>query len=433
MAYTDGNTRTVLLYVEDDFAEPPDDWADGTAFLCIEPSFEGAVQQAIDNLNYRQRPYATREKVPTLRSGDGPTFGVYAHGRGGSAVAENAQVSDDYQNILMQNAWGGTRLGFRLNIAAGSTANIINAQAGQGANFSPGDVLFVCNSADGNRGRFVVIDSINVDAITLKTNVPFGSPIAADTGAAVITAFVNAPVLVNQNDAENTTLALLEYGEGTDQAGAEDVRQITGVKFNLESIEGLAPGEAVVLRFVGMFADHDNEGLTAPTGFDDPDGEAPVVTSTGADTFFEIATFGTAAMSEATEIQSLSITPGIGSQPVPALNGRNGRSGYTSGPNFDDTMIEVTVDNDTDWLNAWENHTQFHIKIQVDSAADRAIGWYFPRVELAEDPRRGISQDQATVALKFRAMEDGRATSATGARLQQYRSKILYMRSAPIV
>lgn len=427
MAYSDGNSRTVVLFQETTFATPPASWSgEGTAFLCIEPSFEGSVQQSIENLNYRQRPFATREVVPSLRSGEGPTFGVHAHGRGGSSVAEGAQVTTDYQNVLMQNAWGGTRLGYRANIDAGSTATVINVAAGTGANFSAGDALFLCDASNSNRGRFSVIASIATDALTLKVACPFGSPVAADTGAAVIVAFVNPPALVNQADADNTTLSLIEFGEG-----AEDVRQVTGVKFDLTAIDGLGPGEAITLRFAGKFADHDNEGLTAPTGFTDPAGEAPIVTSTGSDTYFSIATYGTPAMSDATEVQSLAITPGVMSQVVPCLNGVNGRSGYTSG-GFDDTVWEVTVDNDADWLNAWEAHTQYHVMMQFGSEAGVAVGLYFPRVELVEDPRRGISQDQASLTLKFRAMEDTATSALTGDRLEQYRSKILYLRSAPI-
>lgn len=425
MAYGSGHERTVVLFEETTFGSPPADWAaSGTAFLCIEPNTEAVQQGSIENGNYRQRAFATREKVPSLRNGT-CSFGVYANGRGGTSVGEGSTATSDYQSSLMQNAWGGEWLGLHANIEAGSTATVVNVGAGQGASLLGGSALFMCDTSDNSRGRFVVVLSRSTDALTLKVAVPFGSPAATDTGGAVIAHFLNTDALIRQTDADYLTHSLLFFGDLSD-----DCTQVSGVKLNLTSIEGIAPGEAPVLRFEGLCATHDNEGVTQPTGFDDPDGESPVVTATGSDTYVSIAAYGTEELVDI-EAQSVTITPGVSSQPVPCVGGVEGRSGYTA-TGFDETMVEVVVDFDDSWMTAWESRTQYHLMVQVGSTAGSAIAWYFPRLELAEDPQRTVSTDMATTTLKFRALEDNASTTVTGNQLEMFRSKILYLRSVPL-
>jgi len=425
MAYGSGHERTVVLFEETTFGSAPADWsASGTAFLCVAPNFEGVIQGSIENENYRQRALATREKVRALRNCQ-ISFGVYAHGRGGTGVAEGASATTDYQNTIMESAWGGSLLGLHANIEAGSTSTIVNVGAGQGASLLPGSTMFMCDVSDSNRGRFVVVSSRSTDAITLKTAVPFGSPAATDTGGATITNYFNTDALVNQADTDYSTLAFIAFGELSD-----DVQQVTGCKPNLTAIEGLAPGEAPIMRFEVLCATGDNEGLTAPTGFTDPDGESPVVTATGSDTYVSIAEYGTAALADI-EAQSFVITPGVISQPVPCVGGVEGRSGYTM-TGFDETMIELVVDYDDSWAAGWEAGTQYHVMIQVGSTAGTAIGWYAPRCEIAEDPARTTTTDLATTTLKLRCLEDSASTSATGNQLELFRSKLIYMRSVPL-
>lgn len=425
MAYGSGNERTVVQFTETTFGSPPANWsASGTAFLCIDPNFEGVQQGSIENANYRQRALATREKVHALRNCT-VSFGVYAHGRGGTSVAEGSQATTDYQAALMQNAWGGVQLGYRANIAAGSTATSVNVAAGTGGNFPDGSAMFLCDASDGNRGRFVVVLDRSTDALALKVACPFGSPDAADTGGAVIVHYFDTDALVNQADANYITQSFLAFGELSD-----DVIQVSGGKCNLTAIEGIAPGEAPVLRFEVLCATHDNDAVTAPTGFTDPDGEAPVVAATGSDTYVSIVAYGTEELVDV-EAQSVTITPGVASQLVPCVGGVEGRSGYTL-TGFDDTMIEIVVDYDDAWATGWESGTQYHVMVQVGSTAGSAIGWYAPRVELAEDPQRTVSTDLVTCTLKFRCLEDTATTTETGDRLEQFRSKLLYLRSVPL-
>lgn len=425
MAYGSGHERTVVLFTETTFGQPPADWsASGTAFLCIEPNFEGVQQGSIENENYRLRALATREKVPALRNGQ-VSFGVYATGRGGNSVAEGSQATTDYLAALMQSAWGGVTLGYRANIAAGSTATSVNVAAGTGGNFPDGSALFLCDASDSNRGRFVVVLDRSTDALALKVACPFGSPDAADTGGAVITSYFNTDALVAQSDADYTTLSLIAFGELSD-----DVVQVSGCKPNLTAIEGIAPGEAPVLRFEVLCATHDNEGVTAPTGFTDPAGLAPVVTATGSDTYVSIAAYGTEELVDV-EAQAVTITPGVVSQPVPCVGGVEGRSGYTL-TGFDDTMLEIVVDYDDSWMTAWESRTQYHVMVQIGATAGTAVGWYAPRVELAEDPQRTVSTDMATTTLKFRCLEDTATTADSGNQLEMFRSKLLFLRSVPL-
>lgn len=427
MAYGSAHVRTVILQEETTFGTAPAGWNDGSgglAFLCIEPNVESVGQTAIENQNYRQRSLATREMVHGLRNCT-MSFGVYAHGRGGSAVLEAASATTDYQDNLMENAWGGSLLGLHANLEAGSTTTVLNVAAGQGASLLAGSALFICDAGDSNRGRFVVVGSRSTDALTLKIAAPAAAIAAADTGGAVITSYFDTDALKNQNDAGYITHCFFVRGEL-----ADDNQEVRGCKLNLTAIEGLTPGEAPILRFEALCATHDNEGLTAPTGYTDPEGDAPIVTATGSDTFVSIVAYGTPTMVDV-ECQGFTITPGVISQPVPCLGGVEGRSGYTM-TGFDATMIEVVLDYDDAWAIGWEAGTTYHVLVQVGSTAGTAIGWYAPRCEIMEDPKRTVSTDMASVTIKFRCLEDSSTTVATGNQLELYRSKLIYMRSVPI-
>lgn len=425
MPYGSGHERTVVAFEEVTFGVGPADWdASGTAFLCVEPSSEGVQQATIDDMNYRQRVLATREKVHSLRNCT-CSFGVYATGRRGAAVAEGASATTDVLNNLMENAWGGALLGLHANIEAGSTATVINVGAGQGASILGGSALFLCDASDSYRGRFVIVSSRSTDAITLKVACPFGAPSATDTGGACIVNFFNTDALVDQNDADYITHSFLFQGELGD-----DVQEVSGVKLNLTAIEGIEPGAAPLLKFEGLCATHDNDGVTATTVFTDPSGGPPTVTATGSDTFVSIAAYGTAALVDI-EAQVFTITPGVISQPVPCVGGVEGRSGYTL-TGFDDTIIELMVDYDDSWMAAWEAGTQYHIMIQIGTQAGEAIGWYAPRCEIVEDPTRGVSTDQTVTTIKLRCLEDSATTAETGNQLEAFRSKLVFLRCPPI-
>lgn len=423
MAYGLGAIRTVALFEESSFGQPPADWsASGTAFYCVEPNFEGVQQGSVPNQNYTQRPNERHTVVQSLRNCQ-VSFGVYAHGRGGSGIAEGSSATSDYQASLMQNAWGGVRLGLHANIEAGSTATIVNVGAGQGASLLAGSVLFMCDTSDGSRGRFVVVGSRSTDALTLKTDVPFGAPAATDTGGAVVTSYCQTAALISPSHADYLTHSLLDFGEL-----ADDIREVSGCKLNLTAIEGTNSGESPLLRFEVLCATHDNEGLTAPT-LAAPVGEAQLVVGQGEDTFVMLAEYGTSAMA-AVVPQSISIVPGFKSQPVPGVGGVEGRLGYTMVPT-EDTTITLVVDFDDSWATAWENGTQYHLLYQVGTEAGVAIGWYAPRMEIVEDPMRTVSTDMTTMTIKFRCLEDDASTTVTGAQLDLFRCPLIYMRSVP--
>jgi hypothetical protein len=420
MAYGSGREHTVLYQNESTFGTVPAGWASGITFLAIDPQLGAMTRSVIPNENYKQRIFATRPMVQSLANGE-MSFSVYLHGRS-TAVADDARATITSPHFpqaqFMQNAWGGIRLGYRTLIASG-TATAPVVEAGDGAQYEAGDWMFIHDTGtDATRGYFRKIASVSTDTLTmwLGHDIPF-TPAANDVLGAVISAYPHHRRMVNQSNASHLTQSFLHFGEL-----AEDVQQGAGVKLNLTAIEGLEAGGAGRMAFSGMVAQVVKEGLTAPTAAD-PLGDAPLAVATGDDTIVSISVVG--ATLATVEAQSITVTPGIASQPVPQIGGVEGRSGYTiAADSSDSTMIEVVVDFDLDWSTGFLAGTRYQILIQVGTVAGRAYGIFAANCELVEDPSRGEATDLATSVLKFRCLESAVSTAATGDELERVRAKI---------
>ncbi|MBK8720593.1 MAG: hypothetical protein IPN32_38670 [Deltaproteobacteria bacterium] len=419
MPYGSGIEREVLYQNESTFATLPAAWSSGTPFLCIDPTSEAMQQATIENMNYRQRALATRGKVLSLANGT-CGFKIYPHGRS-TAVAEGARSTITTPNFpiahFMQNAWGGIRLGYCSGLDGSGTQAAPALDTGQGTNWAAGDWAFFVDDTTGE-GEFRKILSISTDTLTLWDGHDLSfSPASADTAAAVIQAYPHTSVLVNPNHASHLTQSFLFIGDLSD-----DAQQGVGVKLNLSGIEGIAPGEAAALVFEGLVTQIDNEAVSQPSA-GTPLGDAPLVVSTGDDTTVWISAVGDALA--AVEAQSISVTPGIASQPITGPGGLEGRHGYNLAQgSADAAMIEVAVDYDDAWNTAFAAGTRYQILIQVGTEPGRAWGLAALNCELAEDPQRGVTTDNTTSVLKFRPLESDVSTAATGTDLEKVRAKI---------
>lgn len=393
------------------------DWSDGVPFLAVDPDFTGMQQQTIENMNYRQRALATRGKVLSLANG-ACQFKVYLHGRS-TAAAEGSRATRTTPDFpiadFMQNAWGGVRLGYCAGIASGSaSAPVVDAAAG--ANYAAGDWGFFIDS-DTGEGEFKKILSIATDTLTFWAGHDLSfTPAATDTVGAVIQCYPHTDILKNKNHASHLTQSFLDLGDL-----ADDGRQGVGVKLNLTAIEGIAAGEAAQLVFEGMVTQLVNAGIAHPT-VGTPLGDAPVVTSTGDDTFVQISEVG-AALADI-EAQSVTITPGISSQAVKGPGGLEGVHGYNLVQgSADSMMVEVVVDYDDAWNTAFRAGTRYQVLVQVGREPGRAWGAFFANCEIAEDPQRTATTDLSTTTLKLRPLESEVSTAATGDNLEKVRAK----------
>lgn len=396
-------------------------WADGIVVEALDVSWDGDKRQVVPDTNYRQRPLATRPNVMGLATGECPNFSYYLRGRS-TAVADDARAtitSPDFPAAQwLQNAWGGVRLGYRTVLASGSAAAPV-VEAGDGTQFAAGDWGFFHDTGtDATRGYLRKIESISTDTFTMWSghDLPF-TPANNDVLGAVIQCYPHRSILVNQAHASHLVHSFYFAGEL-----ADDVKQALGVKLNLASIEGIAAGEAGKLVFTGLSAAVTKEGLTAAT-YETPISNAPLTTATGDDTIVYISAVGSALAT--VEAQSITITPGIASVPVPCVGGVNGRSGYTLDQgSADSTMADIVVDYSDDWSTGFLAGTRYQILVQVGTTAGSAYGIFMANCELVEDPGRGDETDLSTSRLKFRALESAISTAATGADLEKVRAKI---------
>lgn len=420
MAYGSGREHTVLYQNESTFGTVPAAWSSGITFLAVDPQLGTMTRGVLPNDNYRQRIFATRPMVLSLANGE-LSFGIYMHGRS-TAVANAARATITTPNFpighFLQNAWGGIRLGYRIVVASGTAAAPV-VTGGAGAQYEAGDWIFAHDiSVDATRGYFRKVASIATDTFTMWAghDLPF-TPAASDVLGAVIQAYPHRQRMVDQSHASHLTQSFLHFGELS-----EDVQQGAGVKLNLTSIEGLEAGAAGMMKFTGMVAQVIKEGLTAPTAATAL-GDAPLATATGDDTLVYVSAVG--ATLATVEAQSVTVTPGLASQPVPQVGGVEGRSGYTiDGGSIDAAMIEMVVDFDLDWSTGFLAGTRYQILIQVGTVAGRAYGIFAANCELVEDPGRGESTDMASSVLKFRCLESSVSTAATSDALEKVRAKL---------
>lgn len=395
------------------------DWSDGIAFLAIDPSSEGMQQSTLDNMNYRQTALATRPKVLSLANGT-CSFKIYMHGSS-AVVADDARATVTSPRFpigdFIRNAWGGQRLGYRTTVGSGTTAAPV-VETGDGAEFLAGDWgFFVDVSTDTTRGYFRKIASISTDTLTMWAGhlLP-AAPAAGDILGAVISYYPHVDIIKNPAHASHLTQSFLFMGDDSD-----DAQQGVGVKLNLTAEEGYNAGEMPTLTFEGMVTQIVNEGLSQPTA-GTPLGDAPLVTGTGDDTIVSFSAVG-ASLATITP-QSITPTPSIASQPIPSPGGLEGRAGYTlAQDSADGVTVEMVVPYDDAWATAFAAGTRYQLLIQVGTQPGRAVGRWFPNLEIYEDPARTVSTDLTTTTLKLRALESEVSTAATGDALIRVRSK----------
>lgn len=421
-----GNEHVVRYFEESTFGIGPGDWgASGVPFLCIEPNFEGVRQQALDNANYRTRGFNPHAKVPGLRNGEA-SFGLYWHGRGTDATAaEGANSTSFVAPDFVRNAWGGRRLG-RCSGIASATTSVITMDVGEGAQYNPGDWMFLIDPSD-NRGRFVRVAEISGDDVTAEFAAPVDLPDdgSAQSGA-VIVGYLHTRALINRAHSEHVTHGFLHVREG-----ADDVVEALGAKLTLSGIDAIESGGEPILQFSVQATTHTNEGLSRPN---DPasgaiQGDSPLVVSQGSDTFVMIGDLG--GDLAPVEAHAVSFTPAVTSAPVPGVGGIEGRHGF-HGTGFEGTRIEVVVPQDDAYQQEWEDRTPRHLLLQIGTVQGRAVGLYLPNMLLAEDPSRTTTEDLATTTLVYEMyeFEGDQLGSVSGDALEQYRSKVQLLWSA---
>jgi hypothetical protein len=423
MATYSGHERTAFYFEESTFGEPPADWDTGTfPFLCVNPQVEGLTREMLENANYRQRALASKPLVKSIKNGT-ISFGCYARGKG-TVAAEDSSATTFQLARLIKNAWGGIRLGYATGISSGSASAPV-VDAGEGTNYADGDWIFAFDTS-ASRGEFACVESISTDTLTLRfdlTFTPDGG--GADAAHAAIVGFPNRLAMINKSHADHETGSFFFVGEEDD-----DLFQPVGVKLNLTAIEGLAPNEAPMLSFEGMCLTSPNPtSLTRPDTDVTLEGEAPLATSVGTATSVRVGDLAGALT--AIEVQSFAVTPGIASQPIPGVSGREGRLGYTLAQGTADAAtLELVVPYDPQWFDDFDADTRKHVLLQVGDQPGEAFGVYFPHMQIAADPRRGVSDDIATIQVSLRPLEYEGTTSETGNQLEQYRAKILLLMAA---
>lgn len=413
----DGRESTLALFVEATFATGPADWdadAGVREFLAIDVDWSGLRETTVENRNNRRRAFAPHAKLPGLRSDGTFSLGLYLAGRN-ATVANAAQATTDAQSILLRNAWCGLHLGYASAVVTPSTT-APEVTAAAGANFPAGSPVFAVDT-DGV-GQFAIVGSVAGDVLTLRTTLDA----AAQTIGAAVGLFPNTRALTNRDHASHTTLSIYFRGEHD-----EDSAIALGCKLNVTGLDNAEAGGDPSWTIEGMAADFETEtaaraDLTgapeAPTG--------PIVGRAG--TAVRIANVGTAALVDA-GAYTFTFNPGVVNAPVPGM-GTQGRLGYHANGQ-EDTILTVTVPYDNSWITDFRNGQHKHVMVQVGTERGDAWAIYLPNAEIAEDPQRGISADETSITITFRAREFVGTTHTEGSdNYEMERARFMYIRAA---
>lgn len=409
--------RKAALYIETAFVTGgPADWSDnGTYFYLTNVDTSGVVQQTVANENNVTRPRFKHDMIHTLRNSSF-SFGTYVHSNPTKA-AEAAAATTYHIAELLYAALGGRDLGYGIGIAdAGADTDEIEVDSDPG--YAQGDWIY-CYDASSEVGEFYRIESIDAGppvVLTLDRPLHF-TPDAggADRAYAVIDCFINAYATTQHDNADHKTMQFLVQGDLSD-----DVQIMKGCKPAL-GIEAITAGTPMQFNFdvqVTTFEGAD-EATQDDFGAATPVGEAPLVPGIGTTTKVKMADFGSPLATVAAR-GSITVTPGVGYNPVNGPNGTEGVHGYVD--TLDDTTVEMMVDFDSDYIAEFRAKTKKHVLIQVGDALD-SVGIYIAKAEYMSEPLRNDEGGLTGSTLTMRALENSASAGAlTGTNLEKWRS-----------
>lgn len=377
----------------------PSTWdTDGTVveFLAIDPDPAGLMTATVENRNMRRRAGAPHQKIIALPDSSA-SFGVYASGSGVTTAASSAAATFALAEIL-RVAWSGLHLGFASAVVTPS-ATAPDITVGQGTNHPAGAAIFAVDS--NGVGQFAIVDSVAADVLTLRTE----TDAAVAVVGSAISCFPNSRGLFDRSHSSHVTHALMFRGEDTD-----DNYEAIGVKYNVTGLENAESGGDASFTIEVLAREHNDAVISKFDLTGAPQGPAPPIVGHQG-TAIRIANVGTVTLVDVGGY-SFSFTPGVANAKVPGVT-RTGVLGY-KGDMSPDTMLEVVVPYDDAWITDFNNGQHKHVMVQVGYQRGDAYAIYLPNAEIAENPERGVSADETTMTLKFRAREFSSSTFTEG-------------------
>lgn len=394
-----GIVRQQKFLEETTFAAAVADWtAVGQRVHMIDPDTTGAMQAVVNNENTRQFAIGPYTPIKTLRNGS-ISFSAYLHSLSANAAEAGTATSEPIDKML-RVAMGGRDLGKCIGFAGGSaSAPEVDSETG----YVVGDWIFAYDDS-ASVGRFRRIWALpGADVFTLDKDLHF-TPATADVAHAVVDCYLHELALTQHTHTEHKTCALYFQGQSGD-----DALDVLGAKL-AATIEPITAGEPLKLSFEVPHARSRHEELQAVTLTGTVYGEAGLVPGQGNASITEIAQTGD-PLATLLIRGSVTITLGIGWEPDSSPSGTEGVNGWVA-TGMGETKIEVMVDHDDAWHEAFRAETEYHFIHQVGDQPTGAVAFYAPRMVLAEEPVRVDENGLSSSKLVFLCLVD--ETLATG-------------------
>jgi len=414
---SDAVRKEQAVAVETTFATAPADWDSGpTQFHAFAFDGTGVGQAQAPNENFHSRPVKYHPDVQALKSGGTFSYSTYWTATGTNA-AEQATGTEDALDIMARAALGGVHAGDADGFMATGTAAAPDMDTI--ASWTIGDWMFAVDDTDGE-GEFIqVIAKPGADAITPHKTLTF-TPDAADVAHAVITWFPDTDALSDHTDGEHKTNSFFWQGHGT-----EDLREYLGCKGTFQ-VAGLNAGEKPMLNWTWQATTFDHEGLAANTFGATPDGQPPLVTGTGDDSFFQYGTQGTYTE---TTVHSFTLAVNYSWTAVPAVNGTEGVAHYFG--LYTDSTVTIVVDHDDNHATDYRAGTEKCCLLQVGTSPTQSVGIHCPRLQIMSEPKDvTIGGGRAATEITLRALENDTAHSLTGQDKEKFLAGVQFLRVA---
>ena len=414
---SDAKRKEQAVTAESTFGTAPGDWDSGpTQFHAFDFDGSGVGQAAVENQNYHSRPAAYHPHVMGLKSGGTFSYKTWWTSTGTNA-AEQGTAAQDALDTMARAAIGGVHAGDADGFTTGGSAATPDMDTI--AQWAIGDWMFAVDADDGD-GEFIQVKALpGAAAITPHRTLSF-TPVDADTAYAVITWFPDTDALSNNADSEYKTNSFFWKGHG-----AEDLREYLGCKGTFQ-VSGLNAGEKPTLNWSWMVTDFNFETLSAPTFGATPEGQPPLVTGTGDDSYFYYGTQGTYT---STNLHAIDVAITYAWTAVPAVNGIEGVGHYFG--LYTDTMVTLTLPFDDDYATDYRAGTEKCMLLQIGNTVSQAVGIHCPRLQIIEEPKDvEIGGGRRASQIKCRALENDTSHSLTGADMEKFLAGIQFLRVA---
>ena len=395
--------QRMRVYSEPTFAT---DYTGSIGSFIDVPFSEGTAQMVLttDSLDPQQAVQSRvegREEVLGKKSAT-LTFSIPLAPTGTAATTGQSAVSGAL-GALLKATFGGENLAAGSTSDTGSTATVVNVQAGHGSRWAAGLAMGWTNASGVLEVREV--ESVATDAVTLKYGFS-GAPSSTDP-------LYNAATYYITEDPTETLQFYVQGYETSDKWLLLGGQAVGGVTFNIDVTGAALPSVSFNFTFA-QWLDSSATAATPTMGTATYSNYSPIVGFAGECRSW-VNGSPTYSASHIIDVSAFAWAPAISYIPQTSPSGTNTIKrwrGARANPPI--TGSFTTVYEDLTWWSARDNLVDRHIQYQSGIAAGNAFVLTAPTVQI-KNPQRGDAGGLAGQTVEYQGRRDSDVASSTDA------------------